>query len=174
MELIPILSFIILVATVSTFMLAVGAYVLYKIRERKGRVGKAAEPAVLPAELVAPAPMTAERAATTQTGLRRTLFEEEPSRYTGAGYEQERQPLYYGTQESSREFRPTFAPTPPPAPTYAETSQYMRTDARQAPPPQRPAMESTRGKFMRYTAEGYVAPNTEKKEKKTEDTLRWR
>ena len=35
MELIPILSTIILVATISTFILAVGAYVLYKIRERK-------------------------------------------------------------------------------------------------------------------------------------------
>jgi hypothetical protein len=35
MELIPILSTIILVATISTFILAVGAYILYKIRERK-------------------------------------------------------------------------------------------------------------------------------------------
>ena len=38
MELIPILSLIILVATISTFILAVGAYILYKIRERKGRM----------------------------------------------------------------------------------------------------------------------------------------
>ncbi len=168
MELIPILSFIILVATVSTFILAVGAYILYKVRERKGRVGKAVEPAALPAELVAPAPLTQEQAATTQTGVRRTLFEEQPStRYTG--YE-ERQPMFYGTQES-REFRPTFAPTPPPSPGFAETSRYVRTDARQ----QQPTMESTRGKFMRYTAEGYVAPNTDKtQEKKKEETLRWR
>lgn len=35
MELIPILSTIILVATISTFILAVGAYILYKIRESK-------------------------------------------------------------------------------------------------------------------------------------------
>lgn len=171
MELIPILSFIILVATVSTFILAVGAYILYKVRERKGRVGKAAEPAAIPAELISPAQLASEKAAATQTGMRRTLFEDQPSRYTG--YEQERQPLYYGTQES-REFRPTFAPTPPPAPpTYAETSQYLKTGAPQQAP--RPTMESTRGKFMRYTAEGYVAPNTEKKEeKKKEETLRWR
>ncbi len=38
MELIPILSTIILVATISTFILAVGAYILYKIREGKVRV----------------------------------------------------------------------------------------------------------------------------------------
>ncbi len=168
MELIPILSFIILVATVSTFILAVGAYILYKVRERKGRVGKVAEPAVLPAELIAPARLTTEQAAATQTGMRKTLFEDQPTRVTG--YEQERQPLYYGTQES-REFRPTFAPTPPPMPNYAETSHYTRESAAAS----RPTLDSTRGKFMRYTAEGYVAPNTEKKEKKSkEETLRWR
>jgi len=37
MELIPILSTIILVATISTFILAVGAYILYKVRERRTR-----------------------------------------------------------------------------------------------------------------------------------------
>jgi len=35
MELIPILSTIILVATISTFILAVGAYILYKVQETK-------------------------------------------------------------------------------------------------------------------------------------------
>ena len=35
MELIPILSTIILVATISTFVLAVGAYILYKVQEGK-------------------------------------------------------------------------------------------------------------------------------------------
>jgi len=35
MELIPILSTIILVATISTFILAVGAYILYKVQEKK-------------------------------------------------------------------------------------------------------------------------------------------
>lgn len=35
MELIPILSTIILVATISTFILAIGAYILYKIRESR-------------------------------------------------------------------------------------------------------------------------------------------
>jgi len=37
MQLVPILSTIILVGTVATFILAVAAYILYKIRERKTR-----------------------------------------------------------------------------------------------------------------------------------------
>lgn len=35
MELIPILSTIILVATISTFILAIGAYILFKIQEKR-------------------------------------------------------------------------------------------------------------------------------------------
>ncbi len=41
MEIIPILSTIILVATIATFILAVAAYILYKIRERRARSGGA-------------------------------------------------------------------------------------------------------------------------------------
>jgi len=37
MELIPILSTIILAATASTFILAVGAYILYKIGNTEGK-----------------------------------------------------------------------------------------------------------------------------------------
>jgi hypothetical protein len=37
MELVPILSTIILVGTIATFILAVFAYILYKVRERKSR-----------------------------------------------------------------------------------------------------------------------------------------
>ncbi len=51
MELIPILSTIILVATISTFILAVGAYILYKIQEgeadRKVKKGVETEQAEL-------------------------------------------------------------------------------------------------------------------------------
>lgn len=37
MQLVPILSTIILVGTIATFILAVAAYILYKIRERRAR-----------------------------------------------------------------------------------------------------------------------------------------
>lgn len=49
MELLPILSTIILVGTIATLILAVAAYVLYKIRERNGRRVAAAQAQTRPA-----------------------------------------------------------------------------------------------------------------------------
>ncbi len=54
MELIPILSAIILIATISTFILAVGAYILYKMRERKGYIEKQQEYKQIEAEILYP------------------------------------------------------------------------------------------------------------------------
>jgi hypothetical protein len=54
MELIPVLSTIILIATISTFLLAIGAYILYKIREGKGLQAIAPIPATVNAELFTP------------------------------------------------------------------------------------------------------------------------
>jgi len=61
MELIPILSTIILVATISTFILAVGAYILYKIRERKYQDAPAPAPEMRQAELVEPEELPREK-----------------------------------------------------------------------------------------------------------------
>lgn len=54
MELIPILSTIILVATISTFLLAIGAYILYKVREAKGQQVAVPAPSTIKAELITP------------------------------------------------------------------------------------------------------------------------
>lgn len=54
MELIPVLSTIVLIATIMTFLLAIGAYILYKIRERKGIVSAPPQPAWVTAEFVTP------------------------------------------------------------------------------------------------------------------------
>jgi|SRR3990172_2745614 len=54
MELIPILSTIILVATISTFILAVGAYILYKVQEKKADVYARRELETEKAELLEP------------------------------------------------------------------------------------------------------------------------
>ena len=54
MEIIPILSTIILVATICTFMLSVGAYILYKIREKKHKSSAPAYEREVQAELIAP------------------------------------------------------------------------------------------------------------------------
>lgn len=55
MELIPILSTIILVATISTFILAVGAYILYKVQEKKADQYARKEAEQEQAELLEPA-----------------------------------------------------------------------------------------------------------------------
>jgi len=96
MELIPILSLIILVATISTFILAVGAYILYKIRERKGRE-TAAQPAAVPAELVSPMPMMAEQEASRSVSSR--------------SYAQE--PVYAPTRATGPQLRPTYVSQAP-------------------------------------------------------------
>ena len=55
MELIPILSTIILVATISTFILAVGAYILYKVQETRADQYARQEVVREQAELLEPA-----------------------------------------------------------------------------------------------------------------------
>jgi hypothetical protein len=54
MELIPVLSTIVLIATIMTFILSIGAYILYKIRESKGVVSAPPQPAWVTAEFVTP------------------------------------------------------------------------------------------------------------------------
>jgi hypothetical protein len=54
MELIPILSTIILIATISTFLLAIGAYILYKVRERKIKEMYSRPPDYVEGEVVIP------------------------------------------------------------------------------------------------------------------------
>lgn len=55
MELIPILSTIILIATISTFILAIGAYILYKVRERKRHDSTEQYSKEVDAEVISPA-----------------------------------------------------------------------------------------------------------------------
>jgi len=55
MELIPILSTIILVATISTFILAVGAYILFKVQEKRADKFLKSRQEVERAEMLEPA-----------------------------------------------------------------------------------------------------------------------
>lgn len=166
MELIPILSLIILVATISTFILAVGAYILYKIRERKGKVAQAPQPAAIPAELVSPAPLMAEQGLTQS---RRTYAEERTM-----APEYGRQPVYMTAHEevqrSGPEMRPTYVTPPAAAASYSQEGRYQK---------QQQVTKTTAAegkKFMRYTQEGYVDPGKEKEAKKKEEkeSLKWR
>lgn len=162
MELIPILSLIILVATISTFILAVGAYILYKVRERKGVTAQAVQPAALPAELVAPAPLLSDQRMTPD---RRSFEAPQPE----FGYEYSRQQAYPQHEEQGRgpELRPTFVGTSPP--TYGERYQKPTGETSRNYDPER---STPKKKFMRYTNEGYVEPT--QPDRKQEDNLRWR
>jgi hypothetical protein len=164
MELIPILSLIILVATVSTFMLAVGAYILYKVRERKGMSATAPQPSALPAELIAPVPLVTEQRI---MNPERRTFEVPQQEY---GYQYQRQPAYSAPEEPSRgpELRPTFVGNTPSS--YNET-RYQRPTHEQSKQYESERAAGKR-KFMRYTNEGYVEPS--KQDQKQEDNLRWR
>ncbi|KUO62370.1 hypothetical protein APF79_07620 [bacterium BRH_c32] len=164
MELIPILSLIILVATISTFILAVGAYILYKVRERRGLTADAPQPAVVPGELITPMGLTSEGY---QEEVRRTFADEG---YTTRETRETREtrgrqaPVYnQAPQQQAPELRPTFVST-------SEQQYYQK--------PSRATITSEgekyvpKKKFQRYTSEGYV--DTQKKEKTNEDKLRWR
>jgi len=157
MELIPILSLIILVATISTFILAIGAYVLYKIRERKGVTAQAPQPAAIPAELIAPAPLMAERLTSGPKN-----YESPQQEY---GYDYQRQPSYGTPEDPSRgpELRPTFVN--PPAPTYTE-SRYQKPTGEQQQHNISQDRSSTKKKFMRYTNEGFNEPTPQRKSKR--------
>jgi len=179
MELIPILSLIILVATISTFVLAVGAYILFKVREKQGRAAKAAAPpASIPAELIAPAPMM------TGTGSQSKTFEDSAVTSRLTGPDMTRRPTFFtatkDTDPSRPQMKPTFTNL---SPTQMTGTRFTKPET--APTTTRPTMAPTttqterydsKKKFMRYTSEGYVDPSAEKtkEKKKKEETLRWR
>ncbi len=85
MELIPILSTIILVATISTFILAVGAYILFKIREGKAQKRPVIENANLQAEYIVPKDKQPEKIFIediVQTKPKRTVLEDRYKQFT--------------------------------------------------------------------------------------------
>lgn len=100
MEIIPILAFIVLVATVSTFVFAFGAYVMFKIRESRGKVATAQTKQAFQAEFVTPEVLkpvasseikyekSAERAREHSEDAEEEVPEREPRylRYTSKGY----------------------------------------------------------------------------------------
>ena len=167
MELIPILSLIILVATVSTFILAVGAYILYKVRERKGVGGQAVTPSAIPAELVSPAPITQQTAAM-QQGRKTFEILQPPQQETGFDY-QKRQASFITEDVKGPELRPTFVGSGSGAKYSDKKYQKQTGENKRYTEGQR---YGEKKKFMRYTSEGYVEPT--KQDKKQEDNLKWR
>lgn len=149
MELIPILSTIILVATISTFLLAIGAYILYKIREKKGEQFQTAPASQIKAELVTP-----EEAA-----LPKSIYVEQPV-YSES--QQMHQPLFLNYEEEQKRKPKSVQYTESPFETVnskRETS-YSRSSPRR----------NTENKFLKYTSEGYVST----KEDKVTGAMKWK
>jgi hypothetical protein len=132
MELIPILSLIIMVATVCTFILAVGAFYHYKSKERKRKTQQKPQPDFIQAELVTPGPYTGSWAADDYYRFNVPVRGRTPGRETeyAGGYER-KFPAYSGSGYEK------------PGSTYKEK-------------------RTTGHKFMRYTAAGYLDPLTDK------------
>lgn len=155
MELIPILSTIILVATISTFILAIGAYILYKIREARGQQVSVPIAATVKAELLTPMEVNSQMA-----------------------YEQQRtpQPIYID-QPGAVQYQPSIQPA------YSQTQQYEPAPRQYAEPgfsevrsyqtPAPPPKQRSEAKFMKYTEEGYTPANGAKEEKNN-GSLKWK
>ena len=154
MELIPILATIILMATISTFFLAVGAYVLYKIRERKGVKVEKIAPQTIKAELVTPE-ILAEQAPAIVEQKQRAPAPRVFERPNPPSYRPSMEPIF--VQKKSQQQVAAEAPA-------------KQEAARPGPAPAPAAASSGERKMLKYTSEGYVSPKEEKKQ----GAVKWR
>lgn len=148
MELIPILSTIILVATISTFILAIGAYILYKVREGKPQYVSAAKPSIVKAELITPT--NAQQTEQLRTNEQRQVRKVEP----GISREiniQEKIPSQSRYTPEPRAYK------------YSE-EKFSRGKSKTE---QRLSDEN---KFLKYTTEGYISPE----EDRNSGAVKWR
>lgn len=150
MELIPILSTIILVATICTFILAIGAYILYKIREGKPQYAYQTKPASVKAELVVPS-QTAFIKETVVNEQGRVL-PVEPG-ITREEYTKQRQP-------SQSKY------TPEPRGYKIEEEKVEKQRIRVKPQEK----FSDENKFLKYTSDGYIPTQ----EDRSSGEVKWR
>ena len=148
MELIPILSTIILVATISTFILAIGAYILYKVREGKQQQAYISKPANVKAELVTPTETQLTQQQRTQDQRQVRKVEPGISREINI---QERAPSQSRYTPEPRGYK------------YSEE----KVSKEKSKVEQRLSDEN---KFLKYTSEGYVSP----KEDRNSGAVKWR
>jgi hypothetical protein len=172
MELIPILSTIILVATISTFLLAIGAYVLYKARERKGQSVAAPRQAEVRAEIVSPAAGPAPKRVEQQKAAQQQgLAGRQP-----VILQQQAQPQKRYAQKpqayTSNIQKPASSNIPQPG-QYNEAGYVQQRGFK--PSQYSAQQEELRkqhkdSKFMKYTTEGYVSA----KDNKESGAAKWR
>jgi len=163
MELIPILATIILMATISTFILAIGAYILYKVRERQGQQVEVPQPATLQAELLTPEIIAEQtQAQEHQRAPGQILFE--PVRASSQqSYRPQSEPIFI-QQRAQAGPQPVQARS---IPTTQAQPQPGRQDLRQ----QAGSTKSGDQKFMKYTSDGYIPA---KENVKSQGAVKWR
>lgn len=145
MELIPILSTIILVATISTFILAVGAYVLYKVRERKYQEAPQQVPEMHQAELVEPEDLKRDKIFVEDIVEPANRSVKPEVRYRPVNKVQSSySPQYSARKERDRINKPSL--------------EHKRV------------LEVPESRFLKYTDEGYVSTN----EDREDGDIKWR
>jgi len=160
MELIPILATIILMATISTFILAIGAYILYKIRERQGQQVEVQQPATLQAELLTPE-LIAEQLQTQEQKRAPGQILFEPLRANATpSYKPQAEPIFV-------QQRAQAGPQPVKVRNTPQQAQPAPQQSRQ------PVQASQAGpqKFMKYTSDGYAEA---KETVKSQGAVKWR
>ena len=150
MELIPILSTIILVATICTFILAIGAYILYKIREGKPQYAYQTKPASVKAELVVPSETVFSKETIVSEHSR--VLPVEPG-ITREEYTKQRQPS-----------QSKFTPEPRGYKVEKEIIEKQKVRVR---PQERFSDEN---KFLKYTSDGYIPTQ----EDRSSGEVKWR
>lgn len=147
MELIPILSTIILVATICTFILAIGAYILYKIREGRQQAFYQTKPTTIKAEIVAPSETLVNQHLRTEPRQARKV---EPG-ISSENFVKEKKPSQSRYTPEPRGYKQTEE-----KPVKEKTKFDQRL--------------SDENKFLKYTSEGYVSP----KEDRDSGAIKWR
>lgn len=145
MELIPILSTIILVATICTFILAIGAYILYKVREGKPQYGYQTKPASVQGELVVPSQVVYTKDSATVKNVEPGITREE-----------------YTKQHKPSQSRYT----PEPRGYKIEEEKVEKKKVRVKPQEK----FSDENKFLKYTSDGYIPTQ----EDRNSGEIKWR
>lgn len=148
MELIPILSTIILVATICTFILAIGAYILYKVREGKPQYAYQTKPASVKAELVVPSEAVISKETTT---LQQRTIQVEPG---------------ITREEYTKQHQPSQAKNTPEPREYKEEVKVQKQKVRVRPQER----FSDENKFLKYTSDGYIPTQ----EDRSSGEIKWR
>lgn len=150
MELIPILSTIILVATICTFILAIGAYILYKVREGKTQFAPQTKPASVKGELVVPSEVVYFK---DSTGADKRYTKNVEPGITREEYTKQRQPSQSKYTPEPREYK-------------REEEKIEKQKVRVRPQER----FSDENKFLKYTSEGYIPTQ----EDRNSGEVKWR